>query len=143
MSETATSQRYRVEKASPYGWQIVDTTGQDEPYIIQHFVNTEEFKQQEPDYLLDPMFGVHFKLIGDQFVHELDPRYMSAEDIARSEEHDHKTAQGWCDTWNLVENGHCGACRKTFAEGEKRYPAVGFHKLDRTICFACACSQED
>lgn len=137
-----TNQRYIVEKASPYGWQITDTTGQEPPYIIQHFVNTEEAKQ-EPDYLLDPMFDVNFKLVDDKFVHVLDPKYMSAEAIARSEEHDKKTAEHWCGKWNLVESGHCGACRKKFEPDEKRYPAVGFHELDRTICFYCACSQED
>ena len=140
---TVTTQRYIVEKHAPYGWQITDTTGQDKPYPICHFVDTEEFKREEPDYLLDPMFGIHFKLVGDRFVHELDPKYMTRAEIERSEASDKEVAEHWCEKWNLVEAGHCGACRKKFEPGEKRYPAVGFHELDRTICFYCACSQED
>jgi hypothetical protein len=135
-------QRYTVEKASPYGWQITDTTGEAEPYVIHHFVNTEEAKQ-EPDYLLDPLFDVDFKLVNDQFVRVQDSRYMTQDEIKRAEEHDRETALYWAEKWNLVESGHCGACRKKFEPGEKRYPAAGFHKMDRTICFACACSQED
>jgi hypothetical protein len=135
-------ERYIVVKAYPYGYSIIDTTGQEKPYTICHFVSTEEAKQ-DPDYLLDPMFDVHFKLVDDKFVYELDPRYMTPAEIERSEASDKEVAEHWCEKWNLVEAGHCGACRKKFAEGEKRYPAVGFHELDRTICFHCACSQED
>ena len=51
-------------------------------------------------------------------------------------------AENWAYVWNIVEMGYCGACEKRFNEGERRYPAVGLHSLDRVICFACACSQE-
>lgn len=54
-----------------------------------------------------------------------------------------RCAEDWAYTWNIVEQGYCGACQHKFAEGEKRYPAVGFHSLDKVICFSCACSQED
>lgn len=139
---TTTNQRYHVEKANPYGYAIIDSTGKEKPYVIEHFVNTEEAKQ-EPDYLLDPLFDVNFKLVEDQFVHVQDPRYMSQADIERAEASDKEVAEHWAEKWNLVEAGHCGACRKKFEPDEKRYPAVGFHELDRIICFYCACSQED
>lgn len=54
-----------------------------------------------------------------------------------------QVADDWAWTWNIVEAGYCGACARQFAPGEQRYPAVGFHRLDKIVCFSCACSQED
>jgi hypothetical protein len=161
ITEAPTNQRYRVEKASPYGYSIIDTTGQDKPYTISLARNSQdEIAELDDRFALDPAFEygdyeyeleTNFKRVttdltveeDTKFVHHHDPAYMSKEAIDRMEEHDKEVAEHWCEKWNLVEAGHCGACRKKFAEGEKRYPAVGFHSLDRTICFHCACSQED
>lgn len=148
-----TNQRYIVEKASPYGWQIVDTTGQDEPHVISLARNTNhEIAELNERLAYDPNFGFDdydlalvssFRQVNGKYVHAHDPTYMSQEDIDRMEDSDRQTALSWCETWNLVESGHCGSCKKLFTEGEKRYPAVGFNQLYRTICFACVCSQDD
>lgn len=150
---TATNQRYRVEKASPYGYSIIDTTGQDESYVISLVRNTSEELAEIDDRLAhDPDFGYddyelalmsHFRQVNGKYVHVHDPDHMSQADIDHMEAHDLKTAQGWCDTWNLVESGHCGSCKKKFEPDEKRYPAVGYDRLYKTLCFYCACSRED
>lgn len=103
--------RYIVAEASDgSGYGIVDTKGNDQPYMID-LPRVDE------------------------------PR--TAEELAQSLEFTRKAAEHWAYTWNIVELGYCGACEHKFAEGEQRYPAVGFHHLDKTICFSCACSQED
>jgi hypothetical protein len=156
-------QRYRVEKHDPYGYQIIDSTGKDEPYIISLARNSEqEIAELDGRFTNDPDFSygdyefeleTNFKRVttdltarfGEDttFIHHHDPAYMSKEALARMEAHALKTAQEWCNTWNSVESGHCGSCQKLFAEGESRYPAGGYNHLYRTICLACACSQED
>lgn len=95
--------RYHVEPASNgTGFTIVDSTGKDQPYIIDR-CNSD---------------GVDIS------------------DASR------QVAEDWCWTWNIVEMGYCGACARPLQPGE-RYPAVGFHRLDKVVCFSCACSQED
>lgn len=96
--------RYSVQEV-PAGFEIVDSTGQDKPYLIER-CNTD---------------GV---------------------DISESRQ---RVAGDWCYTWNIVEMGYCGACgelRSEVSDGGT-YPAVGWHHLDKLICFYCACSQED
>lgn len=99
---TVLTPRYTVEEVTN-GYNIVDSTGKDEPYFI-------------------------------------DRRNSDGVDISEGSK---ECAEHWAYTWNIVEMGYCGACEHKFTEGERRYPAVGFHSLDRTICFGCACSQED
>lgn len=150
---TATNQRYIVTKVMPHGYQITDTTGQDEPYVISLARDTAtEMAELDERLAYDSEFGYDdyelalvssFREIDGKYVHCHDPAYMSQEAITRMEEHDLKTAQGWCDTWNLVESGHCGSCKKQFEPDEKRYPAVGYDRLYKTLCFYCACSRED
>ena len=64
------------------------------------------------------------------------------EALARSQEFNKGVCEHWAYVWNIVEMGYCGACQKRFEEGETRFPAVGFHRLDRIICYGCAASQE-
>lgn len=99
-----TNPRYSVREVRA-GFEIVDSTGQDEPYLIER-LNSD---------------GVDIS------------------DFNKS------VAEGWCYTWNLVEMGYCGACGKLRVEVSDggTYPAVGWHHLDKLICFYCACSQED
>ena len=139
--------RYRVEKANPYGYAIVDRTGRDEPYLIcfarctlDALEDIEEMSCSDAEFELATSFkrletGKHGKS-AYRYVHCCDPAYMTPE------AHDLKTAQGWCEIWNLVASGCCGSCKKRFVEGEGRYPAVS-NRLCKVICFACACSQWD
>ena len=94
--------RYTVREVEP-GFEIIDTQGKDESYLIDRF-NTD---------------GI---------------------DISESSK---RVANHWAYIWNIVEMGYCGACQKKFAEGESRHAAIGFHSLDKIVCYACAASPED
>jgi hypothetical protein len=110
---TITNPRYIVEKHPKDGHSIIDTTGKDKPYTIP---------------------------LPSRYTYE--PPRTPAE-LADSNAFNKSVCESWAYVWNIVEMGYCGACQHKFAEGETRYPAVGFHVHDRTICFNCACSQED
>jgi hypothetical protein len=115
-----TDPRYIVEKAqASTGYAIIDTKGRDEPYLIDAMHSLRSYERQA----------------------------LTPAAIERYEEHNKKVAEQWAYTWNLVELGYCGACKALLAaikgHENERYPAVGYNKLYRTVCFACACSQED
>jgi hypothetical protein len=126
--DTATGRRITIEKprsivqkatAGDDGYDIVDTTGKDQPYRINAMDTLSDYERNR----------------------------LSSVSVQRYEAHSRRVAEDWASVWNIVELGHCGACQKLLAEdpGHKneRYSAVGYNHLYRTICFACACSQED
>ncbi len=110
--------RYAVQPSQEHSYAIIDTTGHDEPYTIDAMRSLSRYEREE---LLPTA-------------------------IQRYEEYNRTVAEDWAYTWNLVELGYCGSCKKPLAEqpgheGE-RYPAVGYNNLYRVLCFSCACSQE-
>ena len=104
-----------MQKAQPYGYAIIDTTGKDEPYVISAMRSRSSYERQQ----------------------------LTPASIERTEQHDRGVAEDWAYTWNLVERGYCGACKRLLAEipgDHKGYTAVGYNRLYRV---PCACSQED
>jgi hypothetical protein len=112
--------RYLVQpQPDRIGYAIVDTKGQDQPYVINSLQSLSAYER----------------------------RQRTPENNQHSAEYNKKVAESWAYTWNLVEMGYCGSCHTLLStvKGHENewYAAVGYNHLYRTICFACSCSQED
>src|SRR5436305_1793129 len=83
-----TSPRYIVQKAQPYGYAIIDTTGKARPSLINAMGSLDRYERAQ----------------------------LTAESIASYEEHNRKVAEDWAETWNLVEQGHCGQCKRKISD---------------------------
>ncbi len=127
-----TAERFTVQTGEyPGTYEVIDTQGKDKPeqFAISLYLDDEEYAS-ECFYARMNYSKIPERLLGEEYAQ-------------RYSEHNRKTAERWAQIWNIVEQGHCGACRKKLDPSEQSYPAVGFNRLYRRVCFACACSQED